>query len=274
MSWTTPTLRSTGDLITASIYNTDIISDLLLLKTSISNDGTTWNGTVGSTQSPTAGSVAYGTVFSSTLNKAGSGTHALFAGVRFAAPTIGAGAAALSEAATVYIDGAPASGSAVYALHVAAGDCLFGGTMYANALGSLGANDVTFYRNNVGQMTLKNRQLDVRGNNTNFDIVGSSSVNNGITFGTNILTIDFADGRVGLGTASPSNGVDLSLEMTVNAALKFSSSFLVSGGGGSSAASFVGTGIGAGGQPGSGTQTGWIRFKDNSGNAAFVPYWQ
>src|SRR3954453_10264535 len=28
MAWTTPTIRATGDLITASIWNTDIVNDL------------------------------------------------------------------------------------------------------------------------------------------------------------------------------------------------------------------------------------------------------
>jgi|SRR5215471_4069234 len=40
MVWTTPTARTTGELITASIWNTDVKDNLLLLKTSIANDGT------------------------------------------------------------------------------------------------------------------------------------------------------------------------------------------------------------------------------------------
>jgi len=40
MAWTTPTTRSTGNLITASIWNTDLVDNLILLKTSIANDGT------------------------------------------------------------------------------------------------------------------------------------------------------------------------------------------------------------------------------------------
>jgi hypothetical protein len=39
MVWTTPTARTTGELITASIWNTDLKDDLLLLKTSIGTDG-------------------------------------------------------------------------------------------------------------------------------------------------------------------------------------------------------------------------------------------
>jgi len=40
MVWTTPTPRTTGELITASIWNTDLKDNLILLKTSIANDGT------------------------------------------------------------------------------------------------------------------------------------------------------------------------------------------------------------------------------------------
>lgn len=39
MVWTAPTPRTTGELITASIWNTDLKDNLLLLKTSIANDG-------------------------------------------------------------------------------------------------------------------------------------------------------------------------------------------------------------------------------------------
>lgn len=39
MVWTTPTPRTTGELITASIWNTDLRDNLVLLKTSIANDG-------------------------------------------------------------------------------------------------------------------------------------------------------------------------------------------------------------------------------------------
>jgi len=39
MAWTAPTPRTTGELITASIWNTDIVANLNLLKTSINNSG-------------------------------------------------------------------------------------------------------------------------------------------------------------------------------------------------------------------------------------------
>jgi hypothetical protein len=40
MGWTLPTTRSIGDLITAAIWNTDLKDNLILLKTSINDDGT------------------------------------------------------------------------------------------------------------------------------------------------------------------------------------------------------------------------------------------
>lgn len=39
MPWTAPTLRITGELITAAIWNTDLVSDLLLLKTAHDDSG-------------------------------------------------------------------------------------------------------------------------------------------------------------------------------------------------------------------------------------------
>lgn len=54
MAWTSPTTRSTGDLITASIYNTDVVDNLIALKdpptkvwniTGEASDYTTTSGT-------------------------------------------------------------------------------------------------------------------------------------------------------------------------------------------------------------------------------------
>lgn len=46
-----------------------------------------------------------------TINEAASGAHALFAGLRVDAPTIGAGGATVTNTATVYISGAPSGGT-------------------------------------------------------------------------------------------------------------------------------------------------------------------
>lgn len=56
-----------------------------------------------------------------TLNKAGSGVHSDFVGLRLDAPTIGAGAAALTNASTLKITGAPTGATNNYALWVAGG---------------------------------------------------------------------------------------------------------------------------------------------------------
>lgn len=87
------------------------------------------------TLNPPAGADAFGVYLAPTLNKAGSGTHGLVAGMYVAAPTIGAGAAALTDAVTVYIAGAPTVGTNKYALWVAAGGVRLGG------LGAFAASD-------------------------------------------------------------------------------------------------------------------------------------
>lgn len=80
----------------------------------------------GSVNEP-AGGDAYGLHIAPTLNKAGSGTHAIFAGTYLAVPTIGAGAATLTTAATLYIKGAPSVGTNQRAISVEAGTAYFGG---------------------------------------------------------------------------------------------------------------------------------------------------
>lgn len=71
---------------------------------------------------PAAGSNAQILNVAGTLDIAGSGTHALFAGSTFAAPTITAGAGALTKASTVYISNAPTGATTNWALEVAAGN--------------------------------------------------------------------------------------------------------------------------------------------------------
>jgi len=45
MAWTNPTLRTTGELVTAAIWNTDIVDNLNYLKTNASLEGT-WTPTL------------------------------------------------------------------------------------------------------------------------------------------------------------------------------------------------------------------------------------
>jgi hypothetical protein len=71
--------------------------------------------------SPLANANGYANRLQSTINKAATGTHALFIGARVDAPTIGAGASSLTEASTLYISGAPSGATTNYALHIAGG---------------------------------------------------------------------------------------------------------------------------------------------------------
>lgn len=79
------------------------------------------------TINPAAGGDAAGLLVQPTLTEAGSGTHALLAGASFLAPTITAGGAAVTNAATVYIAAAPTATvtGAAYALWVDAGESRF-----------------------------------------------------------------------------------------------------------------------------------------------------
>jgi hypothetical protein len=74
------------------------------------------------THSPGIGADGFLAKIGGTLTEAGSGTHALLAGLHLTVPTVTGGAAAVTEAATLYIAGAPtASGAGNYAGLVAAG---------------------------------------------------------------------------------------------------------------------------------------------------------
>jgi hypothetical protein len=84
---------------------------------------------VGSTLSPIAAGAAFGAVVNPTLNKAGSGTHLDFVGLEVRAPTIGAGAAALTNATSLKIVNAPSVGTNQRALWVAAGTSQFDGSV-------------------------------------------------------------------------------------------------------------------------------------------------
>lgn len=100
----------------------------------ISLAGSQWPGQVQgiSTISPVANANGYANRFTTTINKASSGTHSLFAGTRFDIPTIGAGASTLTESATVYIEGPPATGTLPLALHVASGNVQIDGNLTVN----------------------------------------------------------------------------------------------------------------------------------------------
>jgi|SRR5215472_2922147 len=103
--------------------------------------GSAWPGALQGivVASPAANANAYANRLQSTINKATSGTHALFAGVRVDPPTIGAGASTLTEAATVYIVDAPSGGSLAYALHVPSGTVRIDGRLNSLGITSFGA---------------------------------------------------------------------------------------------------------------------------------------
>jgi hypothetical protein len=73
MAWTTPRNWTTGELATAALLNAHLRDNLNLLKTSISNDGITWSGNVG-----TSRSVA-GALVVSVTNTSATGYGAVFA---------------------------------------------------------------------------------------------------------------------------------------------------------------------------------------------------
>jgi hypothetical protein len=96
--------------------------------------GSIWPGSLQgiTVLSPLAGQNGYTNRVTTTLNKAASGTHALFTGTRFDRTQIGANPSTLTEADTVYIEGPPTAGSTVYALNVASGNVHIGGTLTAD----------------------------------------------------------------------------------------------------------------------------------------------
>lgn len=86
----------------------------------------------------------YGLYLAPAFTEAASGTHALLAGARFNAPTITTGAGLVTNAATVYIAGAPSAtvSGANYAFWVDDGASRFDGdVILAGGLVSYGAND-------------------------------------------------------------------------------------------------------------------------------------
>ena len=95
--------------------------------------GTLYGIQMAHTVTPASNGNAYGIFMSPTLTESSTGTSALFAGLYVNAPTITTGAATLTEASTVYINGAPTLGSSNYALHIVSGQSLFGGAVTASA---------------------------------------------------------------------------------------------------------------------------------------------
>lgn len=100
---------------------------------------------IDSNLTPTGPDVAYGLQVNPTLNKVASGTHSEFIGSLFSIPTIGGGAATLTNAATVKIAGAPIEATNNYALWVDGGTSRFDdelkGTHFDASTGYISAAD-------------------------------------------------------------------------------------------------------------------------------------
>lgn len=97
---------------------------------------------VESTLTPVVGVGAYTQYIGGTINKAGSGTHADFASLYVVPPTIGAGAATLTNATTLKITGAPSVGTNQRALWVTGGATeLDGGVRFGAATSTLSNYD-------------------------------------------------------------------------------------------------------------------------------------
>lgn len=174
----------------------------------------------------TVGVGATGTVFSfgGTMTEAASGTHARLTLAEFTAPTVTAGAASVTEAATVYISGAPnAAGASNYALLVAAGDVKVAGVVYATDFvltgGSSGSglllddlSDVVITSASSGQV------LQFNGTNWVNAAAGSSTLSvqrNGSAIGSR-STLNFIEGSNVTLTVSDNSGSGR-IDVTVNA---------------------------------------------------------
>ncbi len=135
------------------VYKLDVQNSLGVSQDGYPRDnvnGSLWTGALigTSTLSPAINANGLANRITTTINKAGSGTHPIFAGLYIDAPTIGAGAATLSEAATLYIPAAPSVGTADYAIHVAAGLAKFDGSTQA-PFGLTSASSVLTINTNV-----------------------------------------------------------------------------------------------------------------------------
>jgi hypothetical protein len=86
-----------------------------------------------STLSPAPGGAAYGVSLAPIMKKAGSGTHGDFASFNVVPPTIGSGAATLTNASTIKVNGAPSGAVNNYALWVSGGNTQLDGKLHVAA---------------------------------------------------------------------------------------------------------------------------------------------
>lgn len=109
----------------------------VLLGGTITSAGNANGVTQTTTITPAVNGNAVGVNLAPTLVMAGSGTHAVFATTFLQPPTVTAGAATLTEAATLYISGTPSAGTNNYAVHVVAGNTKLAGTLTVDTAAGL-----------------------------------------------------------------------------------------------------------------------------------------
>ena len=100
-----------------------------LIRGTFSSLGSTHGLRVDSTQVPAANAQGIVTSIHGTLARANSGTHSDFVGLQVEYPTINAGTAAIANASTVKITGAPFGAANNYALWIAGGSTKLDGTL-------------------------------------------------------------------------------------------------------------------------------------------------
>ncbi len=122
-----------------AIGTTPDVGAQLLLTGTLTGNSTTAEGLVlTTTLAPTANNAGYGVRVSPTLVEASSGTHAWMASLKVDAPTVTAGSASVTNAATLRISGAPSAGASNYALYADSGAVRFDGGNLTVGVGSTG----------------------------------------------------------------------------------------------------------------------------------------
>lgn len=236
------------------------------------------------------------------INKAASGTHANFDGIVINAPTIGVGAAALTNATALRIVGAPATGTNKRALWVQAGLAQFDGTILVPS-GSNSAPTLAVGASNNGiysdagsalSFSLGGTRIHEFTTSIHYIISDSGSIQMGVNQdanwfrdaagvmaqknGTNAQTLRIYGTTTGSKYASLAHdGTNATLDASSGqvilssgtADIKWGKANVSLGGG---AAPTVGT-IGGSG-PAAAAQRNWLRFIESDGTASFIPVWR
>jgi hypothetical protein len=243
---------------------------------------------------PVAGSDAVLFDVSGTIDEAGSGTHTDFAGTVLRPFTITAGAAALTNATTLKIAGAPSVGNNRYALWVA------GGNVRVNSGGFIGAlvdvtkgpsisHDAALFDFMSGTTAI--RWMNQANNAERMRLTDGGILALGTTVATGAGSPSFvianalrirgvqADGATTLGLLDLDTNNDFvlgrdiasgkSIYLGLGAEIRWGKALVALGGG---AAPTFGT-IGGSG-PATAAQNTWMRILDSTGAAFWVPVWK